>query len=101
MKGTLFLYLFLARLAAAQSYDLLIKGGHIIDAANQIVVPTLGAVLPARPGPPVVVTPLPVVSAPQAAVEIQAPQPGDSVTRTFIMQLLAPSANDNKTGGQS
>jgi hypothetical protein len=59
----------------------------------QVVVPTLGAVLPARSVPPVVLAPLPVVSTPQAAVEIQAPQPGDSVGRTFIMQLLAPSAD--------
>jgi dihydroorotase len=36
MKGTLLLYLLLARLAAAQTYDLVIKGGHIIDPANQV-----------------------------------------------------------------
>src|SRR6185369_16171919 len=36
MKSTLFLYLFLAKLLTAQTYDLLIKGGHIIDPANQI-----------------------------------------------------------------
>ena len=59
----------------------------------QVVVPTLGAVLPARSVPPVVVAAVPVASAPQSAVEIQAPQPGDSVGRTFIMQLLAPGAD--------
>jgi hypothetical protein len=58
----------------------------------QVVVPTLGTVLPARSVPPVVVVPA-VASAPPATVEIQAPQPGDSVGRTFVLQLLAPNAD--------
>jgi hypothetical protein len=58
----------------------------------QLVVPTLGAVLPLRVVPPVVVAP-PAPSAPPTSVEIQAPQPGDMVARTFVMQLLAPSAD--------
>src|SRR5882762_8557984 len=36
MKNKLLLCLFLPTLLAAQTYDLLIKGGHIIDPANQI-----------------------------------------------------------------
>ena len=36
MKNRLLLCLFLPGLLAAQTYDLLIKGGHIIDPANQI-----------------------------------------------------------------
>ena len=36
MKTILFLYLFLAKFVAAQTYDLLIKGGRIVDPANQI-----------------------------------------------------------------
>jgi dihydroorotase len=36
MKRTLILFLLLARFAAAQTYDLVIKGGHVIDPANQI-----------------------------------------------------------------
>jgi dihydroorotase len=36
MKSQLLLYLFLARLLGAQSFDLLIKGGHVIDPANQV-----------------------------------------------------------------
>ncbi len=36
MKNKLFLLLFLPGLLAAQTYDVLIKGGHIIDPANQI-----------------------------------------------------------------
>jgi dihydroorotase len=36
MKGKLLLWLFFAKLLAAQTYDLLIKGGHIIDPGNQV-----------------------------------------------------------------
>src|SRR6185436_2240863 len=36
MNNKLLLSLFFVRLLAAQTYDLLIKGGHIIDPANQI-----------------------------------------------------------------
>src|SRR5882672_10795160 len=36
MNNKILLSLFFARLLAAQTYDLLIKGGHVIDPANQI-----------------------------------------------------------------
>jgi hypothetical protein len=58
----------------------------------QVVVPTLGAILPPRPVPQVVVAPPAPVVLP-TSVEIQAPQPGGLVGRTFVMQLLAPSAD--------
>jgi dihydroorotase len=36
MKLKLLLCIFIARLLAAQTYDILIKGGHVIDPANQL-----------------------------------------------------------------
>ena len=56
----------------------------------QLVVPTLGAVPAPKPivrAPVVVATPQPV------RAEIQAPQPGDQVPRTFSVQVLAPNAD--------
>ncbi|MCA1646875.1 MAG: hypothetical protein LC797_15925 [Chloroflexi bacterium] len=58
-----------------------------------VVVPSLGSV------PAVAVAPSAVVQAAQpppaapARVEIQAPQPGDQVGRSFLVQVLAPGAD--------
>jgi hypothetical protein len=59
----------------------------------QVVVPNLGPVAPPQPRPtpaPPPAIPLPPSWTP---FEIQAPQAADSVPRTFILQMLAPSAD--------
>src|SRR5712691_135393 len=58
----------------------------------QVVVPSLGSV----PAPPVVVpvvVPAVPTVVPRIRAEIQAPQPGDLVGRSFIVQVLAPGAD--------
>jgi hypothetical protein len=58
----------------------------------QVVVPSLGSV-PAAPVAPVVSVPVPPTVTPRLRAEIQAPQPGDLVGRSFSVQVLAPGAD--------
>jgi hypothetical protein len=59
----------------------------------QVVVPSLGAV-PAFTRPVVRTSPAPVLAQPRPLkAEVQSPQPGDQVPRSFIMQVLAPNAD--------
>jgi hypothetical protein len=58
----------------------------------QVVVPQLGSIPPARPKPVVAAPTLPLVVPPRR-VEIQSPQPGDRVPRSFTVQVHAPSAD--------
>ncbi len=59
---------------------------------NSVVVPSLGSVPAALVVAPVVVAVAPTV-APRIRVEIQAPQPGDLVGRSFFVQVMAPGAD--------
>jgi len=55
-------------------------------------VPVLGPDPVVRPVAPI--APAPVVApAPLRAAEIQSPQPGDQVPRSFVLQILAPRAD--------
>jgi hypothetical protein len=58
----------------------------------QVVVPSLGAVPAAVVVAPVVVAAVPTPS-PRVLAEIQSPQPGDLVGRSFVVQVLAPGAD--------
>jgi hypothetical protein len=58
----------------------------------QVVVPSLGSV-PAAPAAPVVAVAAVPTLTPRVRAEIQAPQPGDTVGRSFIVQVLAPGAD--------
>jgi hypothetical protein len=58
----------------------------------QLVLPDLGAIPPAPPAAPVVVV-APPAARPPLEAEIQAPQPGAQVPRTFTLQVLAPLAD--------
>jgi len=58
----------------------------------QVVVPSLGSVPAAPVLAPVVVPAAPPV-VPRVRAEIQAPQPGDLVGRSFVVQVLAPGAD--------
>src|SRR5439155_11873661 len=55
----------------------------------QVVVPSLGLVPAAPLVMPVVVPVVPTV-VPRIRAEIQAPQAGDTVGRSFVVQVLAP-----------
>src|SRR5207302_1797451 len=58
----------------------------------QVVVPSLGLV----PAPPLVmpvVVPVVPTVVPRIRAEIQAPQAGDTVGRSFVVQVLAPGAD--------
>ena len=58
----------------------------------QVVVPSLGEVPAARAAAPTI--PLPALAAvPHLRAEVQSPQPGDQVGRSFIVQVLAPRAD--------
>jgi hypothetical protein len=59
----------------------------------QVVVPNLGPVAPAVPRPTPTLPPVVPTPRPWTPLEIQAPQPGTLVTRTFTLQVLAPSAD--------
>jgi hypothetical protein len=69
------------------------QGGTWLNTLR-LVVPSLGEISVARSNPGALAQ-LPITEPPPAwaHLEIQAPQPGDSVTRTFTLQVLAPSAN--------
>jgi len=58
----------------------------------QVVVPNLGSV-PAAPVVAVVAAPVAATAVPRVRAEIQAPQPGDLVGRSFGVQVLAPGAD--------
>jgi len=58
----------------------------------QVVVPSLGSVPAAQVVAPVVVPIVPTV-APRVRAEVQAPQAGDTVGRSFVVQVLAPGAD--------
>ncbi len=75
----------------------------------RVVVPNLGAIPAVQPIARVVQAPAaPTPAAPRLRAEIQAPQPGDLVTRSFLLQVLAPNADrvdvylepDRDGGGQ-
>ena len=55
-------------------------------------VPVLGPDPAVRPLAPIAPAPV-VVPAPLRAAEIQSPQPGDQVPRSFVLQVLAPRAD--------
>jgi hypothetical protein len=59
----------------------------------QVVVPSLGAVPAVAVAPVVVAAPVVATVTPRVAAEIQAPQPGDLVGRSFVVQVLAPGAD--------
>jgi hypothetical protein len=59
----------------------------------QVVVPSLGSVPAAAPVLAPVVVPVAPTVVPRIRAEIQAPQPGDTVGRSFTVQVLAPSAD--------
>jgi len=58
----------------------------------QVVVPSLGSI-PAAPVVAPVLVPVAPTVVPRIRVEIQAPQPGDLVGRSFAVQVLAPGAD--------
>jgi hypothetical protein len=58
----------------------------------QVVNPSLGPVPPARPVIQVAAPPQ-VTPVPRLAAEVEAPQPGDQVSRSFNLEVLAPAAD--------